>query len=271
MVSGINIPRIPECITVFIAGPVASGKTFLIKQLVRRMERSLILDAGADYLEPDYEHIWSSPRQLAQRIESNPYYYRIAYHPNAEFFDEEFRWCFASIWSTQQLRWFIIEEAHKVCQNGAMNPSAETILRFSRHNFLGVIASSQRIADVDKLLTGGARMVILFSTPEIRDIEAAGQRWGSDVADALEKLRPCIYNDATTECEQHPECLVYMKGHGFRVFSLGSKIKAGGDEEIWESNLPEQQERQEQSSSEQDSGQQEEKLPESMSEASQQD
>jgi hypothetical protein len=266
----IHIPYLPECVTCFIAGPVASGKTFLIKQLVNRMERSLILDAGADYLESDYEHIWSNPKQLAERLESNHYYYRIAYHPTSEHFDEEFDWCMSSIWSVPQIRWFIIEEAHKVCQVNAIKPKMETILRFERHNFLGSIASSQRIADVDKLLTQSARVVILFWTPETRDIEATALRWGKDMADALQNLRPCIYNDATKECEQHPECIWYIKGYGFRVIPLGNKIKSGGDENIWDEQQQVQQERQEPVSSQQDSGQQEENSQESMSEASQQ-
>jgi hypothetical protein len=122
-------------------------------------------------------------------------------------------------------RWFIVEEAHEVCGNGSMHTDVNTILRYSRHNFLGVIFSSQRIADVDKLLTSSARIVILFHTQEFRDVEAARLRWGPQVSKALENLRPCIYNDASGECEQEPECIILRKGFGFRVVSLGDKVK----------------------------------------------
>lgn len=239
----LKIPiRMPECITVFIAGPVASGKTFLLKRLVDRMERSLILDAGADYLGESYTHIWSNPRELAERLSSNPHYYRIAYHPNADHFSEEFHWCFCAAWSIPFPRWLIIEEAHEVCGNGCMHPDVNTILRYSRHNLLGVIASSQRIADVDKLLTGMARMVILFHTAEFRDIEAIRQRWGPEASKLVSNLRPCIFNDATKECEQHPECLVYMKGYGYKIVSLGNKIKQDTiEEDSWQEQEEDQQ------------------------------
>jgi hypothetical protein len=264
-----RFPNIPECITVYITGPVSSGKTFLIKRLVERTPRSLILDAGADYLDSSYTHVWSNPKELAERIASNPHYYRIAYHPDANFFDEEFHWNFASIWSVSNPRWFIIEEAHQVCSINNVHPDLNTILRYSRHNFLGVIGSSQRLADVDKLFTSSARMVIMFHTAEFRDIEAARLRFGPDVADAIENLRPCIYNDATKVCEQEPECVVYMKGFGFRVIPLGSKIKTDKESNsIWDEQYQEIPAMPEEQSSEQDSGTLEPKSPESISEAS---
>lgn len=267
-----RIPRIPECITVFIAGPVASGKTFFTKQLVDRMERSLIVDNGANYLDPQtYEHVWSNPKQLADRLATNSHYYRIAYHPQSRYKMEEFHWCFASIWTLKEPRWIIVEEAHEFCSVNAIVPDMETILRYSRHNLLGVIATSQRIADVDKLLTGMARMTVLFNTQEYRDIEAAKLRWGKKVSDALEKLRPCIYNDLTEECEQEPECLIITK-QGFNVVSLGDKVKTNTEENQWQNS----EEREELTTpevqfSEHASGKVVQKSPESLSKDSQPD
>ena len=60
-----RFPKIQGCIIVFVAGPVSSGKTFLIKRMVDSFERSLVLDAGADYLSEGYSHVWSNPKQLA--------------------------------------------------------------------------------------------------------------------------------------------------------------------------------------------------------------
>lgn len=233
-----RFPRIQGCITVFIGGPVSSGKTYLIKRMVDGFERSLILDAGADYLSESYGHVWSNPRELASVLAQNPYAFRLAYHPNQEFFQEEFHWSFASIWSLSHPRWFIVEEAHEVCANNALHPDANTLLRYSRHNLLGVVFSSQRIADVDKLVTSSARLVVLFHTAEFRDIEAARLRWGPKVSEALERLRPCIYDDETQECLQHPECVVIVKGKGFRVIALGDKVlsqqQQPTEENLWQ-------------------------------------
>jgi hypothetical protein len=265
-----TIPRIPDCTTVFVAGPVASGKTWLIGKLVDRMERALIFDAGADYLDANYTHIWSNPKNLAETLQKNPYYYRIAYHLNPEFREDEFSWCYRSIWTLDKPRWFVIEEAHEICPINGVLRDAETVLRYSRHVLLGVIASSQRIADVDKLLTGGARVIILFHTSEARDIEATRLRWGKEVAEALINLRPCIYNDATKEVEQHPECIIIIKGQGFRVVSLGTKVKkfSKGDD-IWSEQEVEAAEMQEAQSLEQNSGNPEPSSRESTSELSQ--
>ena len=258
-----KLPVIPDAIIIFIAGPVASGKTYLTKNLVDGFERSLILDNGANYLSPDYEHIWANPQELAQRLQSNPHYYRIAYHPKNK--DISFDWCFASIWSLPQPRWWIIEEAHEYCAVNAIKESMGTAIRYARHNLLGIIATSQRIADVDKLLTSSARMTILFHTQEYRDIEAARLRWGRKVSEALEKLRPCIYDDVSQKCLQEPECLIITKS-GFQVVELGTKILKG--ESQWEEHSQETQETQLQQSSELDSGSPEQQSQESISEAS---
>lgn len=268
----VAIPRLPECITVFISGPVASGKTFLIKRLVDRMTRSLIMDSGADYFGEAYEHVWSNPRQLAERLAKNQHYFRIAYHPSSENYAEEFHWLYASIWTLSLPRWFVVEEVHEVCSINSVHPDFENILRYSRHNLLGIIGSSQRLADVDKLLTSNARMVILFHTSEYRDIEAARLRFGNEVAEAVTNLRPCIYDDASGVCEQHPECLIYIKGYGFRVVSLGSKIKQTeqGEQNVWQEVYQEEPQTPEVQSSPQDSGKKEQELSESTSDHSSQ-
>lgn len=267
------IPRIPECIIIFISGPVASGKSWLIQQFVARMERSLINDITAEYSGDNFTHIWSNPKELAETLARNPYAFRIAYHPNAAYIEEEFHWMYSAIWQIKQPRWFVIEECHEVCSANSIHPDMENILRYARHNLLGVIGSSQRIADVHKLLTSSARMVILFHTTEFRDLQAIRDRFGDAVQKAVTGLRPCIFNDATKEVEQHPQCLVYLKGSGFRVIDLGTKIKSEttGENEQWESLSLDQPESPDHQSSEQDSGNKEQQLPESMSNHSQQD
>lgn len=259
------LPSLPECIICFISGPVASGKSWLIQRFVDRMERALIQDVTAEYAGDGYTHIWSNPKELAQYLEAHPHAFRVAYHPNSAYIEDEFHWQYAAIWQLKQPRWFVIEECHEVCQSNSIHPDMENVLRYARHNLLGVIGSSQRIADVHKLLTSSARMVILFHTTEFRDLQAIKERFGSDVQDAVMALRPCVFNDATKEVEQHPECVVILKGSGFRVMALGSKIKAQTEESnLWEDNSQDQPQRQPQQSSEEDIGSPEPNSPESI-------
>ena len=272
-----ELPRLPECITVFVAGPVSSGKTHLLRQWANMKERVLIHDVAADYLSNDFEHIWSGNKQqrgvriLAERLKSNPHYFRIAYHVNSETIHEDFFYQYACIWQLQKPRWLFIEECHEVCGMG-MAPGMENILRYSRHNLLGVVAASQRIADVSPLLRSSARMVVLFHTKEFRDLIAIRERWGSEVEQAVKSLRPCIYNDETKVLEQSPECVVYLKGYGFRVIALGTKVKTTTETESaeqWQEILQDQPSTPEPQSSPEDSGEREPESPDDTSEPSQ--
>lgn len=275
----IEIPRLPECYIVFVAGPVSSGKTYLMRRWATMKERVLLHDVAADYLTDDFEHIWSREKNpkalqvLVDRFKSNPHYFRIAFHTTAETSWEDFFYEYACIWQiNQNPRWFFIEECHTV-YGAAMAPGAEDILRYARHNLLGVVAASQRIADVSPLLRSSARMVVLFHTKEFRDLIAIRERWGPEVEEAVKNLRPCIYNDDTKVCEQEPECVVYLKGHGFRVVPLGNKVKTNTETESaeqWEEILQEQPPTQEPQFLPPDSGEKEPESQEDTSEHTQQ-
>lgn len=266
-----RLPKLPECIIIFISGPVASGKSWLIQQLVNKMERVLINDVTAEYSGDNYTHIWSNPKELAEFLKEHPHAFRIAYHPNSAYIEDEFHWMFSAIWQLEQPRWFVIEECHNVCDANSIHSDMENLLRYARHNLLGVIGSSQRIADVHKLLTSSARMVVLFHTTEFRDLQAIRERFGDAAMHAVENLRPCIYNDATKDVEQHPECLIYIRGRGFAVVELGFKVKSDTQEstEQWEELSQEIPPKQDRQSSPQDSSNPEPSLKELTSGASQ--
>jgi hypothetical protein len=99
-------------------------------------------------------------------------------------------------------------------------------------------------------------MVVLFQTSEVRDIIAIQDRWGREIADAVSELKPCIYDDVTKEVKQTPECLVWVRGLGHKVYSLGNKTFEN-TEELWEEISTQAQTQPEQSSSAPDSGQKE--------------
>lgn len=231
-----EIPKLEECTLVVVCGPVASGKSWLLEEWFNMMERTIFIDSTAALFDDSYEHIFANPSQVCWRLQKNPYYYRIAYHP-ADIFGA-FHWCATAIWQFSQSRWLIIDEVHEVCGVSGVEPMMKKILRYARHNFLGMVGASQRLADVSRLLTSGARMVVLFYTEEARDLDAIADRWGNAVADAVTRLRPCIYDDANKICYQHPECLVIKRGIGYKVFALGDKIDdrqlTRGENEQWE-------------------------------------
>ena len=230
-----EIPLLTDCTTVGVFAPVSSGKTWLLHKWVNAMERSCTLDTTAECMAEDYTHIWANPKQLAERLRDNPTYYRIAYHPGPNII-EDFNWLTVSMWNVPNPRWLVIDEVHEVCSINSVPERMNMLLRYSRHVLLGVIGASQRIADVDKLFTANCRMVVLFNTVEARDHIAISDRWGKEVDEQVKALRPLIYDDATKTVHQEPECLVWVRGRGTKVFALGDKIKTTQEKDTWVNN-----------------------------------
>lgn len=221
-----RVPELVDCTLVVVIGPVSSGKSWLIQQWLQKMERSITIDTTAECVSSgDFTHIWGSPQQLGERLEINPYYYRIAYHPSDDVM-QDFNWCVVLSWLSERPRWLIIDEVHEVATVTSLPRRAEMLFRYARHVQLGVVASSQRLADVHKLMTDSARMVVLFHTTEPTELEAIRKRYGSEIELQIRNLRPCIYDDATKVCLQEPECLVWIRGRGVEVYALGDKIRS---------------------------------------------
>jgi hypothetical protein len=202
----------------------------------------LTLDTAAQFMEPEYFHSWGNPKTVAEKLKENPYYYRIVYHPSGDVLDEEFYWMHCCIWAMDQPRFFIIEECHEFAGIHKTHPSMRDELRYSRHrDRLGLICTSQRASEVSTSLTDAARMAVIFNTDQAVNQEAICRRFSPIQVKDIIGLRPCIYNDVKQEVEQHPQCIVWLRGRGFKVYDLGDKIKTGEDDK-WQ----EQQELQEQ-------------------------
>lgn len=209
-----------ECSTVGVFGPVCSGKTFLFKKWLERMDRVVAYDAtGELFDDPSMITIWSSPKQLLETIEHSPYAFRIAYQPGGDI-SEDFNWTLKILWQYDAPRWLAIDECHLVMANNSIDNNVEMMLRFSRHAKLGLIGMSQRIADVHKLFTSACRKVVLFWTAEARDLDAINSRWGSEVSETVASLRPLIYEDSTQTCKQIPQCVVLQKGEKPKVYDF---------------------------------------------------
>lgn len=263
----INIPRLPEYYEVFVCGPVLSGKSWITEQWALQKERVIVADLTASFIGDKYEHFWSDREGISRRLAKNPHYYRISYHVNPDDKEKEFEFLYLCNWTLTKPRWFFVDECQEYFGE-SLAPGAENILRYCRHNKLGLVAASQRVAGIDKLLTGGARIVVLFYTPEFRDLEAIQNNWGREVRQCVEKLRPCIYNETTKVLEQAPECLLYLKGVGYKVIPLGDKIASGnskGESQQWEEVLAGAPTKQAQQSSGPISGSPESRSPESIS------
>lgn len=212
--------KLPKCKITTVFGPVASGKTHLIKLWMQTENRVVCFDQTGELIDdPSYKHVYANPRQLAMMLKENPYYFRIAYEPGQDL-ETDFSWILKALWVTPTEKLLVCDECHELVANGQTNDQVKMMLRFARHDKLGFLGVSQRIADVHKLLTTFSRMVVLFSTREARDLDAIRDRWGNEVKDMVTNLRPLLHDDATNTTRQVPQCVVLELGQPPRVFDF---------------------------------------------------
>jgi hypothetical protein len=194
-----------------VYGPMASGKTYLIDQWLKSQSRFVRFDVtGETCDDPNIEHVWSSPLKLWERLRTNPFYFRIAYHPGPEL-EQDFEFALRAIWRLKTFRMFVCDEFHEVCSVSGTPGYVRTMMRYARHNHLAFIGASQRIADVSKLFTAGCRTTVLYWTQESCDLDAIAGRWGSDCADAVANLRPLVFDDVNKVTLQIPQAVVCKK------------------------------------------------------------
>ena len=228
---------LPKEKIVGIFGPVASGKTYLVNEWIKTLNTFVVFDATGEFVgRKDMTTIWANPRALYETLAKSPYYFRVAYQPGPDI-PLDFHYAYKILWQLNASRYLIVDEFHLVCSVNEPNPDVETIMRFARHAHLGVVGVSQRIADVSKLFTSCCRLVVLFWTQEARDLLAIRDRWGVDVSETVRSLRPLVYDDSNGLVSQTPQCVVYEKGRGARIFDF----KTNGFLSI-ETGLPEREE-----------------------------
>lgn len=191
-------------------GPVRSGKTFTMDEWCLAENRIVRFDVtGETVAVQGWEHIWQDPRKLWERLQQNPNYFRIAYHPGSDL-EDEFEWSSKALWRLRIDKMLVVDELHEICPVNSTPDWMQTMLRYARHDRMTIMGASQRIADVHKLVTSGADTTVLFKTMEARDLDAIEDRWRC--SKTIENLRPLIYQDETRTVLQKPQCLVISRG-----------------------------------------------------------
>jgi len=216
------LPQLTEVTTVGVWGPVASGKSHLLKQWISGMGRVLVNDVTGSLIGDDsVTHFWQTPKAMGQHLKENPYRFRVAYHPGGNI-EQDFRWCFHLAWVMDAPRWLVCDEMWQIAPNEGPHVSDEISLlaRMPRHVKLGFIGASQRLQDISTVLRSGMRMNVFFHMEQDRELRAVAETWGNETADAVRELRPLIYDDASEQTHQVPECLVKFRGKPAMVYDL---------------------------------------------------
>lgn len=212
--------ELPVCKIVGVFGPVSSGKTFLITRWSETHNRVLIFDVTGEFIDkPEFTCYFKDVQSVWIQLKNNRWYFKIVYQPGRNL-EYDFSWILSALWHTESDKQFIVDEFHKVCSVNSQPEDVEVMLRFARHDKLGFIGVSQRIADVHKLFTSSCRMIILFHTQEARDLDAIRDRWGSKVEEMVINLRPLIHDDVNDITHQIPQCVVIERGQKARVFDF---------------------------------------------------
>jgi hypothetical protein len=212
-----------ESQNVFVCGPVCSGKTNLLNTWLKEHNRYIRFDYTGETLNaPNVEHVYKL-KPLLDRLEENPLYFRISYHPGKNVM-EHYRWVQKCIWMLDTPRVLAMDEYHRVCpQTTKLDEDVEYSLRMARHNLLGIIGLSQRPQDVAKLFIDSCRKCVIYKSQEGNFLDACANHWGDDVASAVEKLRPLVHNDVTKVTKQVPQCVVVTRdGQAPKIYDFSN-------------------------------------------------
>jgi hypothetical protein len=201
-----------------VFGPVASGKTFLIKQYVRKMDRVVVFDTTWEYDDAVDLVIEGSPKTLIDYLIDHREHHRVAYV--ARDLSNGFGWAVETLWQDDLPRWLVVEEVHAFMSPLWKHPSMDALMRYSRKRNLGVIGTSQRVSSVHKDFCHGSRATILFGTSEPADVDAAADRFGASAGEQIQTIRRLEYNDATGSVGATPQILWCERGREPRVEDL---------------------------------------------------
>jgi len=205
------IPELKDAELAAVIGPVASGKTFLLKKWLSGLPRVAVFDPTGEYDDIPAEHFWGTPKAFVEYLEKNPNRFMAVYHPG-ENLEEGFEWVASAMWQLSEPRFLFIEEIHELISPWNRHPKMKLIMKYCRKRLLGVVGSTQRLADLHKDFTSASRLSVIFHTNEPRDLDSIRERWGAEAEQTVNELRPLVYDDVNGTTSQTPEALVFVRG-----------------------------------------------------------
>lgn len=184
-----------------VVGRKGSGKTYWVKQNKVQAKRLLILDTCREYEVPGAFRVQTfddllEAMELRKGFAGRPF--RIVYTPEGdgdlalqEGFDQV-----VDLFSSLEEATLVIDEIGLFVSPSQYPDTLDRVLRLGRHYGQSIVASTQRPADVPRILTGMADAIVAFQTQEPVDIEYLGKFMGKERAARLRDLplyTPLIY------------------------------------------------------------------------------
>lgn len=159
---------------VVLFGRKGSGKTYLANNMVRSLDRLVILDSLCEYTEGVViEELESFIDYLRRNLRGK---FRVILRLTE---DEDITLAFRALWAGFDYT-LVIEEADYYCNPANIDEGFMRLIKYGRHRRINLIAISRRPAEVSRHVTAQADTIISFKQSENRDVDYLVQRLGKE-------------------------------------------------------------------------------------------
>jgi hypothetical protein len=177
-----------------VIAPKGSGKTYMVTEAMRGMERVAAFDMlheGA-YLGVADEMHTGAPAAFAESLRADQF--RVIYRPTIFSMQDEEEYCpefepFVTLCYLRGDMTMIIDEAHQICTARTCPDMLRNAVRLGRHRQLNIYFVTQSFSAVARPLTENADEFWFWKIIEPKDIEGIRARCGLEVAHRVLNLR----------------------------------------------------------------------------------
>lgn len=164
-------------------GKRGSGKSFLLKQHLKRCNRFLVYDTIGEYTDgvifqtgPELFKFWKD------HLDGD---FRLIYQPLQP--EAEFDYICDLVYACGDMV-FAAEEIDKFCQSNNISLSFSNIIQRGRHRDITFIGVSQRPFGINRIISSQAKDIYTFQQSEPRDLEYLSMYIGKDLTEKVREL-----------------------------------------------------------------------------------
>lgn len=166
-----------------ILGKRGSGKSFLLKQSLKRCRRFLVYDTIGEYT--DGVIFQSVPELVAFWKDHLTEEFRLIYQPLQP--EVEFDNICQLVYTCGDMV-FAAEEIDKFCKPNGISLAFSNIIQRGRHRDITFIGVSQRPFGINRIISSQAKDIYTFQQSEPRDLEYLSMYIGKDLTEKVREL-----------------------------------------------------------------------------------